>query len=57
MCCLLAGGCSIFRWCGGTLIKPIIDGRISYVEDHHKSLAKGKQISGWTQLSVLIAEV
>lgn len=47
-----------FWWCGGMLINPVIDGRISCVKDHHKSLPREKQITGWTrQLSVPTAEV
>lgn len=43
---------------GGTLINPVIDGHISYVENCHKSLPTETQMTGWTcQLSVLMAEV
>lgn len=46
-----------FWWCGGMLISPVIGGHISGVKDHHKSLPREKEITGWTQLLVLTAGV
>lgn len=47
-----------FWWCRGTLINPVIDRHISCVKDHHKSLPREKQITGWTrQLLVPTTEV